>query len=88
MSKRGFLDLDDDNFWGNDDSKADVTSEQEEREGETTSCDLGKDAENGSDEPQEDTEGASKADLDGWEDVGEMKKSQDAKIESGKCIFV
>ncbi|CAJ0608552.1 unnamed protein product [Cylicocyclus nassatus] len=82
MSKRGFLDLDDDNFWGNDDSKADLTSEQEEREEEATLPDLEKDAEN-LDEHEEDTEGASKVDLDGWEDVGELKKNLDAKIESG-----
>ncbi|KJH45317.1 hypothetical protein DICVIV_08634 [Dictyocaulus viviparus] len=88
MSKRGFLNLNDDNFWGNDDSKT-------ESNNETDNCNIiAKDednykidkdvniTENGIDEAR--SRWTDKVEVDGWEAVkGEMVKRNGGKIDTG-----
>uniref|UniRef100_A0A7I5E818 Cytoplasmic polyadenylation element-binding protein 1 n=1 Tax=Haemonchus contortus TaxID=6289 RepID=A0A7I5E818_HAECO len=87
MSKRGFLNLNDDNFWGNEESKTEVNSEQEDTS--ESKCvdhfDKGDDMETAEEESQnEEFRSSGKNDRDGWENVrADVMKKTDGKLDIG-----
>ncbi|EYC05483.1 hypothetical protein Y032_0082g1610 [Ancylostoma ceylanicum] len=84
MSKRGFLDLNDDNFWGNDDTKEEASSEQEENEEKEVENQSSEVKEVPAESHIEESGAVKKTELDGWEDVGgEIVKKSDVKAETG-----
>ncbi|KAK5982504.1 hypothetical protein GCK32_008340 [Trichostrongylus colubriformis] len=87
MSKRGFLNLNDDNFWGNEDSKAEVNSEKEESSENkyVNHPDKEDDVERADDDAQsEECRHNGKSDWDGWESVrADIMKKSDGKLDIG-----
>ncbi|WKX97668.1 hypothetical protein Q1695_013384 [Nippostrongylus brasiliensis] len=84
MSKRGFLNLNDDNFWGNEDSKGEMSSEHEEssEEKELNNTSNADDVETA--EESDECIFNEKSEWDGWESVrADMMKRSDGTVEPG-----